>query len=327
MAAVLLTGATGFVGRTTHRALIARGHRVIALLRAADRATALAAPAHATVVRDLADPSSLDDVAADCTAVVHLAACVDPARQHDTHEIDVVNRAATVALARGAARHGVRSFVFASSIAAMGLRDGVMTASTQCLPTTPYGRSKLEAERALAALATTEFRVVTLRPPTVYGPDERYNFLSLARAVDRGLFRLIGSGENVMPLCTDENFARAACAAVEGVLATGAHLVADAAHYPVARVHRAILAALGRRPPRIHLPRAAAMMLGALNEVASSMLPIPRVLSRARVRTLTVSQPFDVSPLLAAGVALDAPLEAHVARTIVGQRAAGCLPG
>jgi UDP-glucose 4-epimerase len=327
MTVVLLTGATGFIGRVTHRALASRGHRVRVLLRDRGRAAALAAPAESIVYGDLQVLDSLRDVCSGCTTVVHLAAAVDPALQHDPVAVDAINREATIALGEAAVRAGVSTFVFASSIAAMGLRSGATTAEAFCLPTTPYGAAKLAAERALRTMRTSAFRVITLRPPTVYGPGERYNFLSLVRAVDRGLFRIVGSGDNVMPLCTDDNFARAACSAVEGQLPAGTYLVADADQYPLARVHRAILGALRRSEPRLHLPRALAMVLGAANELASLVLPIPPILSRARVRTLTCDQPFDVGPLLAAGVALDAPLEAHVVRTIAEYRSASLLPG
>jgi hypothetical protein len=104
------------------------------------------------------------------------------------------------------------------------------------------------------------------------------------------------------------------------------HLVADAAPYPMRRVHEAIARALGRRPPRLHLPLSLARVGGWLNESISARVPaVPTLLSRARVRTLVADQPFDVEPLLRAGVPLDAPLETYVRATLDEQRASGAL--
>ena len=150
------------------------------------------------------------------------------------------------------------------------------------------------------------------------------SFLSLTQAVARGVFRIIGSGRNVMPLCTKENVARASVAAAEGSVPRGVHLVADDAHYSMARIHAALASALGVRRPRLHIPYRAALVAGAANEVLHRF-GAPLVLSRGRVRTLTVDQPFDVSSLRAAGVALDAPLEREVARTVEEYRSAGVL--
>jgi nucleoside-diphosphate-sugar epimerase len=148
----------------------------------------------------------------------------------------------------------------------------------------------------------------------------------LVRAIDRGLFRLVGRGDNVLPLCTDLNAARAIVAAAHGRVDPGVILVADAEPYPMRRVHAAIARALGRRPPRMHLPLVLARAAGWLNETVSAHVPgVPTLLTRARVRTLVADQPFDVRPLLRAGVAIDAPLEAHVRATVDEQRASGVL--
>ncbi|MEI8255526.1 MAG: NAD-dependent epimerase/dehydratase family protein, partial [Deltaproteobacteria bacterium] len=232
------------------------------------------------------------------------------------------NHDATVALARAARDAGVGAFVFVSSIAAMGFASGPVRRDGPCAPVTAYGRAKLEAERAVLGIDGP--RVVVLRPPTVYGPGERYNFLALTQSVARGVFRVIGSGWNVMPLCTRENVARACVAGAEGSVPAGIHHVADDARYSMNRVHRAITAALGVGHPRVHLPVPLALAAGLANE-AVSYIGAPLVLSRARVRTLTADQPFDVASLRDAGVALDARLESEVVRTVEDYRRAGLV--
>jgi nucleoside-diphosphate-sugar epimerase len=277
------------------------------------------------VAADLGDFRGLNEAPRGCDAVVHLAAIVDPQLQKaDEDQVRRVNRDATIALAETSREAGVGTFVFMSSIAAMGFRPGRATAESPCHPVSLYGRAKLDAERGIAGLATTGFRVVILRPPTVYGPGERYNFLAWVRAVDAGLFRVIGSGSNGFPLCAIDNLARAVAASAEGRVKTGTFLVADSEAYTSKRVHAAILAALGRPPPHVHIPTPVAWALGAVNELLAPF-GVPLVLSRSRVRTLTSDVRFDVTPLIAAGVSLDAPLEAGVAATVAEYRAHGLL--
>lgn len=329
MARVFLTGATGFIGRHAAPALLAAGHEVHALVRPASRREGrmrrLEALGVAPVEGDLRDVASLDARFEGFECVVHLGATVDPAEQVDARLVQQVNEEAPVELALLARARGVSRFVFMSSIAAMGFRSGLATPTSPCAPVTAYGRAKLGAERRLHELADERFSVVTLRPPTVHGPGERYNFLAFVRAVDRGRFRVIGDGENVFPLCAVANASLAIVAAASGSVPGGVHLLADDARYPMKRVHEAIAAALGRRAPRVHLPRAAAWAAGWLNERLSSAFGAPLVLSRARVRTLTVDQPFDVGSLRSAGVALSATLEADVRETVAEQRASGAL--
>jgi UDP-glucose 4-epimerase len=254
-------------------------------------------------------------------AVVHAAAVVDPALAAQEDLVMRVNRDSAVALGELARAARVRRFVFVSSIAAMGFWSGTATSESACRPVTTYGKAKLEAERRLLELAAPDFDVIVLRLPTVYGPGERYNFLAWASAVDRGVFRLIGNGRNVMPLCTTRNAARAARGAVVGLLPSGVYLVADAEQYSVARIHRALCSALGKRTPRLRLPRTVAFVAGALNQAAAARIPsVPLLLTPARVRTLTVNQPFDVRPLLRAGIELDAPLEEWVGLTVAEYR-------
>jgi nucleoside-diphosphate-sugar epimerase len=315
---VLVTGATGFIGPSVLLQL-AGAHPITALVRGKDPEERM----HRTGVTaevcrgDLLDRSSLANAVRGVEAVVHAAALVGSSEGTDPGLVTAVNRDATLNLARLARAAGARRFVFISSIAAMGMRSGLATSTTPCRPTSHYGRLKLEAERGLEQLASETFQVTILRPPTVYGPGERENFLRLVLAIERGIYRIIGDGQNVFPLCTAQNVGRAARAAVDGRLAPGIHLVADAEHYTMHRIVSAIAHTLRVQPPRLRIPLALARLLGLLNEVACRCVPgAPLVLDRQRVTTLSAHQPFDVEPLLRAGVPLDAPLESCVAATI-----------
>jgi len=96
----------------------------------------------------------------------------------------------TKALALAAHRAGVRRMVYLSSIKALADRspNGALTRNFPPKPVDPYGRSKLEAERALAVLSgSTGLQVVVIRPPLVYGSGASANFRQLVRWVSRGV--------------------------------------------------------------------------------------------------------------------------------------------
>jgi nucleoside-diphosphate-sugar epimerase len=320
VARVFLTGATGFVGSGVLDALLDGGHNVRALVRSRAAAERLAARGVDTLVGDVRDPCPLVGV----DAVVHLAAIVDPALLGDEREVDAVNRAAAIALADRACKAGVGAFLFTSSIAAVGFHDELVTANTPYRPVTAYGRAKRDVEEALRERITPTFRPVVLRPPTIIGPGERYNFLGWVRATSRGIFRPIGSGDNTFPLVSLSNVVRAILASVEGRVPAGIHPLADPARYSVRRIHRAICAALGVKPARLGIPRRLAEAIAMLND-SLAPLGVPQVLGRARVRTLTVNQPFDVGSLLAAGTPLSACLEEEVRITVEDHRRRGLV--
>jgi len=117
-------------------------------------------------------------------SVVHLAA-----RVHVMFSYRNVNVAGTKRLAQMAHSKNVRRFVYVSSIKVNGEgRSDPYTAEDESAPVDPYGISKFEAEQELQSIAgKTGLEVVIVRPPLVYGPEVKANFLQLIKLVDRGI--------------------------------------------------------------------------------------------------------------------------------------------
>ena len=92
-----------------------------------------------------------------------------------------VNRDLAVETAQKAKNDGVRQFIFLTYMSVYGLDVGVITPETKPAPNTNYGKSKLEAEQAMAALADESFRVAVLRPPMVYGKNCKGNFQTMCK--------------------------------------------------------------------------------------------------------------------------------------------------
>lgn len=194
---VLVTGASGFVGRHLVRALLDEdGADVRVLVRSPDRLRA-ALGTDAERVRltgaDLDDPASLGRACAGVDTVFHLAALMPTTAGRGTTS-DAWRRAnvdSTLALARAALDAGTRRFVFVSSTAAMGPPAApVVDEDAPCRPRSPYEVTKREAEVGLLNLHRDRgLPVVILRPCLVAGAGQRGGpLLGLFRLCRRGLF-------------------------------------------------------------------------------------------------------------------------------------------
>ena len=186
MTRVLVTGANGFVGRTLCPALAAAGHEVSAALR---KAVTVVDPSFSAIhtIGEIGPQTDWIPALEGVGAVVHLAARVhvtrddaaDPLAQHRR-----VNTQGTRRLAEAAAAAGVKRFVFVSTIKVNGEGTGAspFRSTDPAAPQDPYGIAKLEAEQALFDVAEeTGIEVVVVRPPLMYGPGVKGNFLSLLR--------------------------------------------------------------------------------------------------------------------------------------------------
>lgn len=256
---VLVTGAAGFVGRTLVPLLVERGHTVRAVVRRAG--TVVPGAQEVTVVGEIGPSTNWGDTLTGMEGVVHLAARVHVMKDTVTDPLAAfrrVNTAGTRVLAEAAAVAGVKRFVYLSSVKALvdESRPEPLSEETQPDPHSPYGVSKLEAERALADIAMrTGLEVAVIRPPLVYGPGVGGNFLSLLKAIDRGIPLPLGALENRRSLIYVGNLTDAILECLTHPNATGGRfLVHDGRPMSTVELIRAIADALGRRARLFDLP-------------------------------------------------------------------------
>ena len=204
-------------------------------------------------------------------AVVHLAGLAH--RAAGAEELRRLNVDATSRLAAAVAA-SARRFVFVSSVKVHGedSGDGAYTENDPTRPQDAYGRSKLEAERALAEIAARSgMELVLIRPPLVYGPAVKANFLRLLRWVDKGLPLPFAGVRNRRSLIGLDNLVDAIARCVEHPEARGPLLVADdeSVSTPelLSRTARALArpARLARAP--LWLLRSAAVIAGHRDEI------------------------------------------------------------
>lgn len=194
---VLVTGADGFVGRYVCRRLIASGLTPIAGLRDSrawpELQREVAGLTEVSLLGDLSANPGLRDSLSGTSIVLHLAARAHVMREsarNPLHEFRKVNVDGTKAVALAAVAAGVRRLVFVSTVKVHGesTLGNPFDDASPSNPEDPYAISKWEAEEALRAVAAEcGLEVVIVRPPLVYGPEVRGNFLRLIQLVDRAL--------------------------------------------------------------------------------------------------------------------------------------------
>jgi len=183
---VLVTGASGFVGRHVVPALMGEGWSVRRAVRSPEGID------DEVVVESIGPETDWTAALEGVDAVVHLAARVH--HKHEEHAVQLyrnVNIAGTLHLARCAATAGVRQFIFVSTVLVHGRSNEGRAPFSEDDILTPrglYGMSKAAAEAGLRTLARdSDMKISVIRPPLVYGAGAKGNFALLTRAVHLGL--------------------------------------------------------------------------------------------------------------------------------------------
>jgi nucleoside-diphosphate-sugar epimerase len=188
---VLVTGATGFVGRSLCSRLLDNGWQVRGTLLASEDTSALISGVEPIVVETLCLDTPWSHALSGIDTIIHLAARVhimDDAATDPLFEFRKVNTEGTIQLAREAVKAGVKRMVFISTIKVNGEESAIpYTENSPAHPSDPYGVSKWEAEQGLRLLESeTGLEIVVVRPTLVYGPGVKANFLNMMKVVAKG---------------------------------------------------------------------------------------------------------------------------------------------
>ncbi|MFC3907947.1 NAD-dependent epimerase/dehydratase family protein [Legionella dresdenensis] len=189
---LLVTGATGFVGRELISLLSKQDFEINMTTRSPEK-LAMGSNIHVFPGINLSEQTDWQPALTGCDIVVHLAARVhilNDSAANPLEEFRAVNTAGTINLAKQAAAAGVKRFIFVSSAHVLGNQstNKLLDESAPYAPHTDYAISKMEAELELKALAAkTNMKLVIIRPPLVYGSEVAGNLQRLMWLLTTGI--------------------------------------------------------------------------------------------------------------------------------------------
>jgi UDP-glucose 4-epimerase len=261
---VLVTGATGQVGRRLVSALLASGHPVTLLTRAPEAARRLWPNDRVTVhMGDLTDAASLVGLGAGLKTVFHLASYAPRPDEPDLYNAPDhwrVTAEGTAHLIAALAEAPIERLVYVSTVKAMGDRAGALDrpagADTPPAPDCLYGRAKLAAEQGVLEFGRARgIAVSVMRLPMVYGLDGAGNIARMVAAVAAGRFPPWPRLDNRRSaIHVDDAIAAALLIARHTESGGQTYIATDGQPYSTRWIYEQILSALGRPTPRWTIP-------------------------------------------------------------------------
>ncbi len=253
----LVTGASGFVGSQLCSALV----NANVFVRAVSRKSIDISGVDSVQISDMVKETGWTSALRDIDVVIHLAArahVMNDTTANPLQEFLDVNLKLTANLADQAAKAGVKRFVYVSSIKVNGeyTENQPFDESSMTVPTDAYAVSKLQAEQYLLNLSReTDMEVVVVRPPLVYGPGVKANFLRLVMLIDKSLPLPLAAVTNKRSLIYVGNLVDALIQCATHPQAKGqVYLVSDSADVSTPELIKEIAKALGRQSRLFYIP-------------------------------------------------------------------------
>ena len=284
---ILITGASGFLGRALVNELLESGYDI----RAFVRRPASYPKAVEIVVGDVRDPQCAKQASVGCGTIVHLAGQAHALDDDHVGDEDYqsVNVDGTKHLLDGAVAGGVRTFIFASSVKVFGeTTTGSVDEKEPPAPQSPYARSKWMAEQLVASYGKGgSLATLSLRLPLVYGPTEKGNLYRMIAAIDQGRFPPLPHVQAVRSMLHVKNFVLA----VRAVLQTTGfrkpmYVATDAKPYSITEVYDLLRKGLGLQSPSLRVPLWALSLGGQSGDILQALLRKPMPLSSATLEKL-----------------------------------------
>src|SRR5664280_347711 len=256
---VLVTGASGFIGRPLVAALLRAGYVVRAVTR---RQLSFPDSVEAAIIPDFTNPIDWNPILQGVDIIVHLAGMVH-SKVPDTaySEFDQINWIATQRLAHAAKEAGIDRFIYISSVRAQVGAFAVQAIHEQDepRPTNQYGRSKLAAEQAIRA-ADVPFTI--FRPVVIYGPNPKGNMRTLVRLARSSLPLPVASFTSRRSLLGVENLISAIIFALNNPATIGeTYLVADSKAMTIGEILTMLRKIQGRSSSTISVPQVIVRLL------------------------------------------------------------------
>lgn len=292
---VLVTGATGFIGRHLTQSLIAAGHEVRCLVRPTSDVRVLPSGGVELCEGDVASTESLGKAMSGMDAAYHLAG-IRGETDASLESYRAVNVQGTANLLEAAAGAGLSQFIYVSTTGVMGWpRILPANEDTPCRPRGKYHLTKWEGEKLAAACRSLP--VTVIRPVMTYGLERSGFVFGLARMIKSGRFIVLGNGRNCLHLVSVQNLVQGMMAVLGNTAASGrTYIIADPDPITLERLATVAGESLGVALPRRRLPAWPVYWGAFLCEIAWAALRRPAApLTRGKVELLTRHRMYDIS--------------------------------
>lgn len=302
---ILITGATGFLGRHLVQSLLEAGFAVRALVRnATDREVGL--PEGVEIVDgDVLDTTILAEATIGVTVVVHAAAMVSFWKK-EAEQVMNINVEGTSCVVNACLEEGCR-LIQVSSIAALGsVPEGeFVTEETTWISgesRSVYSTSKLKAEREVFRGIAEGLKAQFVNPSIIIGPTHNWEEGTgkMFTIVNRGL-RFYNPGASGFVGVKD--VAKAIVAVINNSeLATGEHFLLNAENLSFQTLFGMIAKALVKKPPSVKLPKLPTMIVATISEWISMLSGNPPIVARESMKSGFMSRKFDGSKIESFGI-------------------------
>jgi UDP-glucose 4-epimerase len=250
---ILLTGATGFVGKRLLQSLLSYEKSICIISRNRH-------PSIDTFICDLETDKIPNIALKSVDTVFHLAGFAhdlrDTSKVEDTYS--AINVVATARLAELAAHQGVRKFVFTSSVKAGGASTAFqcMTEQNQFVPEGIYGKTKREAELKLLEIDShSSMHVSIVRPSLVYGTGMKGNLALMLRGIEKGWFPPLPETGNRRSMIHVEDLVKALILVAEDDRANGEIFIAtDGDPHSARELYEVFFRSIGKTVPTWSIP-------------------------------------------------------------------------
>jgi len=300
---ILVTGASGFLGKNLVHALSDAGHSCRCLVLSTSNVDSLKdLPSTEFFIGDITDKKSLAGVQDGIDAVFHLAAVMGhvgafSATRKQWDDFRAMNVEGTRNLAECFISRPLKRFVFVSSTAAMGLiPDIVVDENTAVRPKTPYQCSKTEAEELLRDYSRDKgLPAVILRPSVFYGKVMVGDLYKLVRFMKKGFLPHIGWGGNLSPIVHVNDLVNACIACIEKGKSGETYIITSTQSYGMRELTGSVKKALKAKPLEFTIPVSVAMSIAFLSEVLYKISGINPLITMESVRGVAADRRFSIA--------------------------------
>lgn len=294
--AILVTGATGFLGSHVVDEVLARGLTVRAMVRRPEQAEQLRQRGVDVVLGDVRSADDVGRAVAGVSVVHHCAAAVGP--HFSRSEIYDTNLTGVRNVLEAIRRAGSGRLVLVSSVNVLGTRNlDPATEETPCRPShDPAADVKIEAEQLAWDFGKQGVDVTVIRPGFIYGPGDPHNIPKLCRAIQRGKFAFIASRDNIVPMVHVRDAARALVLAGGTPAARGrAYLITDGSRSTIGELIEHLAGLLGCPVPTKRLPFLVPWFGCLVFDLLRPFMRGPAPINRPGLRFVGTSRFVDIS--------------------------------